>query len=521
MQIPIRVLLIQMPHLRAPREPLGLAYLAGALQRKGIFVRILCETKIVTLDDPLLIQSAATYDVVGFSSTTPSFEKTLLAANLIKQIYPDTCIALGGYHGTMLHDYIINHHSQFDAVIRGEGEESFTDFVIKYAFNQLGTLIPGVSYRFNNRILIGPERALIPNLHGLAPALELLPPRSEFPLFFNHISNSYITKGSLVSSRGCHKKCEFCSINKFYGGSRFRSHREMEILEDVKRLVFEFGVRAIHFCDDNFLTSISRAEKILKGISAMGLDIAIRINASVDQIIRAESLLPSFVGYGLRMVEVGIENFSQPVLDRYQKKNKVIDNIKALTLLKEFNINPSVDFILFDPWTTLEELEENIHVFKNIFPWEIPYQKICFNRLTLYPGTPIFNKVIESDLFTGDPNFFPQPKFLDKDIDEIFNFLQLCRKEGNYLSLGSMELKPSSSKFDKCTTSSDAVSVNQAQTNRFFSHLQDRAALIMLEQVSILKKSYMRKQMPQVELDIIRMKYLTTLSHTSCGGNID
>lgn len=506
-----------MPYKRAPREPLGLAYLAGALQRKGIEVRILCETKTVEINDQLILEAAATCDVVGFSATTPTFERTSVTAKLVKQCYPDICVALGGYHGTMMHEYILDHHLQFDVVVRGEGEESFAEYLLRYASNQLGAPISGVSYRFEQKNIIGPERTLLPNLRDLVPALELLPPRSEFPLFYNHISNSYVTKGSLVSSRGCHKKCEFCSINKFYGGSRLRFHSEEQILEDVKRLVSEFGVGAIHFCDDNFLSSISRAENILKGISCMGLGIAIRINASVDQIIRAEKLLPAFFDYGLSMVEVGIENFSQPVLDRYQKRIKVSDNIKALKLLKEFNIKPSADFILFDPWTTIAELEDNLRVFINDFPWEIQYQGIIFNRLGLYPGTPIFDRAIESKLYTGDPDLFPQPIFRDKDIDEMYTFLQLCKKEGYLTIKESTETKPSCPKPDKDSTVCAAKSVSQSKIKSFFSQLKDRAALGLLEQVVTLKKSYTRKEMPKVELDRIKEKYLTTLSHTASG----
>jgi anaerobic magnesium-protoporphyrin IX monomethyl ester cyclase len=515
MRIPIKVLLIQMPYNRAPREPLGLAYLAGALQRKGIQVRILCETKTVEINDQLLIEAAATYNIVGFSATTPTFDITSKAASLIKQSYPDVCIALGGYHGTMLHEYIINNHTQFDVVVRGEGEESFIDFLLRYESSQLGIPIPGVSYRFEQRIIIGPERVLIPNLQGLTPALELLPPRSEFPLFYNHISNSYVTKASLVSSRGCHKKCEFCSIIRFYGGNRVRFHSGEEILEDVKRLVSEFGVGAIQFSDDNFLTSIPRAEKIMKGISSMGRDIAIRINASVDQIICAEKLFPAFIEYGLSVVEIGIENFSQPVLDRYQKGIQVSDNIKALSLLNKLNIRTFVDFILFDPWTNLAELEDNLNVFKNDFPWDIPYQKIIYNSLGLFPGTPIFDRAIESKLYTGNPDFFPQPIFRDDDIDEIYAFLQLARKEGDTLIKESKERKQSCAESEKNPSVSDEGSAKQTQIHTFFSKLQDRAALRMLEQVITLKKSYTRTKMPQGDLDQIKKKYLATSSHTS------
>lgn len=499
----IKVLLVQLPYKKRVREPIGLAYIASALRCKGVFVRILCETDIKEINEKLINDIAAEYDVVGFSATTPTFEASLRIARLIKESLPSVCITLGGYHGTMFHEYIMKHHSEFDVIVRGEGEDSFIEYLYRrYVLNHFDDPIPGVSHRFGEKIIIGPKRELVSNLDLLpTPAVELLPPRNEFPLFYDHISGSYVTKASLVSSRGCPGKCGFCSIINFYGSNRVRFHSAKRILDDVKKVISDLGVRAIHFSDDNFLASIPRAERIMKGISELGLNVLIKFSARADQIIRAEKLFPAFIEYGLRMVEVGIENFSQTVLDRYQKGVTVEENVRALSLLAEFKIQAVVDFIMFDPWTSLKELEDNLNVFKNNFPPGFPYRSIIFNYLMLLPGTPLFDRAIESKLYTGDPYCYPKLIFQNTDVEDIYTFLRLCKKKSNSLIKELQEKK---------TTKEPTIELTQK--SNFLSFLQHRDALSMLEQVIIIKKAYVSNKMPQVELDRILKNYLNKIS---------
>jgi radical SAM superfamily enzyme YgiQ (UPF0313 family) len=239
----------------------------------------------------------------------------------------------------------------------------------------------------------------------------------------------------------------------------------------------------------------------MKGISELGLNVLIKFNARADQIIRAEKLFPTFYEYGLRMVEVGIESFSQTVLDRYQKGVTVEENVRALSLLAEFKIQPVVDFIMFDPWTTLKELEDNLYIFKNNIPWAFPYRITIFNYLMLLPGTSLFDRAIESKLYTGDPYCYPKLIFQDTDVEDIYTFLQLCRKVGNSLIKELQEKKTTKESTIELTQKSNLVSI-----------LQHRAALSMLEKVIILKKAYERNKMPQVELDRIQKNYLNKIS---------
>jgi hypothetical protein len=67
----------------------------------------------------------------------------------------------------------------------------------------------------------------------------------------------------------------------------------------------------------------------------------------------------------------------------------------AIQMIRESGIYVAVDYILFDPDTSLDELKENVEFMKsaNIFGH---YPPLLFNRVKSYPGT-LFSKTFNSD----------------------------------------------------------------------------------------------------------------------------
>lgn len=72
---------------------------------------------------------------------------------------------------------------------------------------------------------------------------------------------------------------------------------------------------------------------------------------------------------GVATIELGIENGSQRVLDRYNKKTTLSNNQLALRILKESNIEYAVDYIFFDHYTNLDDIGDNIRFLKQTGLW--------------------------------------------------------------------------------------------------------------------------------------------------------
>ncbi|MFC2172015.1 B12-binding domain-containing radical SAM protein [Acidobacteriota bacterium] len=514
MKSPPKVLLIETPYGPQLREPIGLAYIAGALREKGIDVSILCDSKKARVHDQRLLSQARGCHVVGFSATTPSFPETARMARQIKTANPETFVVLGGYHSTMLHETVLEKHPEFDAMVRGEGERSFIELIgMLQGLSSPSDPIPGISHRHENRIIAGPGRPPIADLDALAPpARDLIPPPGDFPRFFDPVAKRPVVKANVSSSRGCPYRCAFCSIIKFYGDNRIRHRGVDKVLDEIELLVTQYGVECIHFCDDNFLVSKKRALSIAQGMVERGLKAAIRFNARSDQILRAEEHLPALAECGLREVELGIENGSQPALDRYAKGLKVETNVKALQVLEKHGIRVDVDYILFDPHTTLAEIEENLEFLKQHIPWGYPTHKIIFTKLDLYPGTEAYDQAVASGLYSGDPDGFPEFLFRNDDIAEIYALLTECRKEAATYETGLEGLNNEILQLlEKGREEMGEQNERLYLTEFLFANGPfSRLALNLLDKIVALRKAHAGGSLPAGDFEKIKVDYVSS-----------
>ncbi|MFQ6052322.1 MAG: B12-binding domain-containing radical SAM protein [Candidatus Hydrothermarchaeota archaeon] len=102
---------------------LGLAYIAGILEEKGITAHItdlnLGNEKINGKND---------YDVVGISTLTPTAKKSIELANRIKSMDSEIPIVMGGPHVTFMDEQVLK-TGVVDFVVRGEGEYTFLELL--------------------------------------------------------------------------------------------------------------------------------------------------------------------------------------------------------------------------------------------------------------------------------------------------------------------------------------------------------------------------------------------------------
>ena len=95
---------------------------------------------------------------------------------------------------------------------------------------------------------------------------------------------------------------------------------------------------------------------------------------------------------------VGVENFSQPELDRFNKGATQETLVRFLHALRRWNVEyaPAMDlshaafgFILFTPWTTMEDLRTNLTWFRDTGMHELRGH-LLLSRVRLYPDTALY-----------------------------------------------------------------------------------------------------------------------------------
>lgn len=94
-------------------------------------------------------------------------------------------------------------------------------------------------------------------------------------------------------------------------------------------------------------------------------DISFSFGTRVNQILKAADVLPRLRECGLRFIELGIESASEPVLPRLAKHVTPDVNVAAVRLLGRLDIEISLDFIMLDPASTLDDVWANIEFLRD------------------------------------------------------------------------------------------------------------------------------------------------------------
>lgn len=391
--------------------PLGICYLAAALRNNNYHCDILdANLRYYSIDE--IVNTAVQYDLVGISSNTINFQNAINIAQKIKNI-KDIPIILGGHHATFEHKSIINKYKCFDAIIRGEGERRIVqlcdDFFANGTFLQR---IDGVTYRnFRGDISLADTIALDDDIESLD--FPIRDNQGEYPRKPLPYENEKLYV-SISTSRGCPYGCSFCSVTSFR--SKWVARSAESVAEEAYYLYKTYSDIFLVFADDNFYIDPERSKEIISKINTkckktIGFSFATR----ADQIIRNGSdYLRFFKENGCYSIELGVENGADSVLKRFCKNTSAVQNKLAIKMIREQGIHVAVDYILFDPETSIEELKENIIFMKDadIFGH---YPPILYNRVKSYPGTS----------FTKRYGYIPDEHyFADRNVNDVFECIQ-------------------------------------------------------------------------------------------------
>ena len=385
---------------------LGLGYLAKALERENHPVYILdCVNLRLTFKNFEDYIASFDFDVIGFkvfSTDLFSVKKSLL---IVKKRRPDAKIILGGAHPSAFPEQTLQYFEEADFAIRGEAETGLADLISNFSKLDIvrKTQIPGLIWRNSGEIISNPP--IFPeDLDSLGyPDWDLINP-SNYPF-----QTSYLTKSKIVApllmSRGCPYQCTFCSCRSVTG-HKIRSHSVSYIIEEIKFLKSNFGIKEVCFIDDNFLVFKDLVSNLCEQMIKQKINIkwscfGIRLDLLDKEIL---SLMEKS---GCYLLTVGIESGSQRILD-HMKKKLTLDLIKEkITLIKTTtHIKIIGNFILGYPLEKEEDIYKTIRIAKSL-----PLSGANFFPFHPTPGTEIFDELLaKKELKTINWNLMGQDR---------------------------------------------------------------------------------------------------------------
>lgn len=371
---------------------LGLGYIAAILEKEEIKVRILdtqAEGIFLAELPKRLMEEDNKYEFIGITSVSSTIANALRMARICKEFFPKSKIVFGGVHPTVLSEEVLG-NDVVDYVVRGEGEYVF----LELAQGKNICDIPGLSYRRNGDIVHNCPREPIEDLNALPfPAYHLMPMEKYFPTpgLYKRLPGI-----GIIGSRGCPYKCSYCASQTIWlGGKKVRFRSAENILEEIKFLVKNYGIREIFFHDDMFTANKPLVLGFCEGMIREAVDVTWVCMSRVDTI--DEIVLRLMKAAGCHQICYGVESADQQIL-RNIKKNISLDQVeKAVALTKKVGIDVRTSFMLGNPGETEETMRKTVDLAIKLDP-----DFASFNITTPYPGTELRRWAIEGGFLKTD-----------------------------------------------------------------------------------------------------------------------
>lgn len=362
--------------------PFSLGYLAGFLRSKGI-PSLIIDDQLHYLDESRLRGILSGLDIpriVGITTLTPTCSRAYELASTIKSIDPRTIVVLGGIHATVLPEEALSRHG-VDAVVRGEGEETFWELAENVLSGRGFRSVRGISYRDGDQIRHNPDRPLIADLNTLPP----------FPYdMFERDRERYPGFSTIQTSRGCPYGCTFCSQRSITGRS-YRYVAAERALADIELLVEKYGAERIMLYEDNIGANKRRLDELLDGIINRGLN----RKASFQTLIRGDhvddGLLAHLKRANFSQLIFGLETASETLMRSINKGETVARVAEAIRKTAGYGIETAATLIFGLPGETAQDRRDAEQLVASL-----PLSSVRFNNLVPYPGTPIYDTLTKA-----------------------------------------------------------------------------------------------------------------------------
>lgn len=288
-------------------------------------------------------------DYLLLSAITRTAPQTLELAQEYKKANPKGKVILGGPHATFLPEETIEKGA--DIVVRNEGDATLVELLDALEKNHSPEGISGVSYRRNGDIIHEKDRSFLTE--------EEL---SRLPLpHYEDETRKKTWVSVMETSRGCPRKCEFCSVHVFCG-SKYR-RKTNDSIERELRYIEHDGNPHLFFRDDDFVGNRMANTKDLLNSKEMagirrkigGFSAQLPVSSAND-----ENFLQLLKKAKCFAVYLGIESINDKTLKSLGKKGSNAEmNKEAVRRFRENKIWVHGMMIVGDE-DTKESLEETI-----------------------------------------------------------------------------------------------------------------------------------------------------------------
>ena len=375
--------------------PLGIAYVAAGLRQASHSVQVL-DCTFLSRDEAVRQAFAMRADVVGIYCMVTMEEDCLGFARVLRG--RSRLLIAGGPLPTCEPERFLPH---FDAVVRGEGEQTMVEIMAAHETGADVAAVPGVLCRRSegaeadgvaalgtgaacpesSAAASSPQRPFASDLDRLPfPARDLLPNRQ----YIEFGRKSYgFSISTVMSTRGCPFRCEFCS-NVVFGDS-YRERSAANMADEIEE-VLALGYDRISFADDVFTMDRRRVLAICEEIRQRGLRFAWECLGRVDafDLDAARAMKAA----GCFRIFFGIESGNDRILRLMNKRITTAQAASAVLTAHRAGLEVGAFFIVCYPGESDDTVLDTLR-----FATSLPLDYLGLTMPYPLPGTALFARV--------------------------------------------------------------------------------------------------------------------------------
>ncbi len=259
-------------------------------------------------------------------------------ASLIKQKNPDTITIYGGFHAQLCYERLCRDNVDF--VVRSFNPYKVSEIIETLLGNDDPTKdifsgIRDICYKKDGEWII----------NECDPADLNTFPRPDRSYFYensNHYNYLELKQAAWVRTAFCCPyKCKFCTRNKMNMG--VYSARE---IKDVVDEIAEIKSENIYIVDDDFLVNEKRVKEFIACVKEKNIKKRYICYGRSDFVASHDGIMKELAEIGFYYILVGLETIREGILDEYDKRNSLENNLKSIEICNKYNLNLMGMFIL-------------------------------------------------------------------------------------------------------------------------------------------------------------------------------
>lgn len=315
-------------------------------------------------------------DVLAATAWLFNHEALLHIATRIKALLPHCQLVFGGPEFLGDNETYLRQHTYIDAVFRGEGEESFPQWVSCREQKDEWRHISGLCYLDADNYIYRDN--------GIARVRHfdrLLPP--EASTFFNW-DKPFV---QLETTRGCFNTCAFCVS----GGEKPVRALPVDTIRKRLENIRRHGIREVRLLDRTFNYQMARARELLQLFRTFHPDMRFHLEIHPALLNDELKTLLQEMPTGLLHLEAGIQSLHTDVLQTCQRRGDLQASLEGLRFLCSLpNMVTHADLIAGLPLYRLPQIFDDVRTLAGYRAGEIQLES-----LKVLPGTAMRAKARE------------------------------------------------------------------------------------------------------------------------------